>query len=143
MRILHIAHQYLPHYVGGVELYTQTLARFQARQQGQQVAIFYPSPQPPTTSSPAGGVRSPAPRYSRREEVGDVRVYAAHLGPRSRTRVFLDTFREPRVYSLFDEILDRNLSLTADALRSLAAGTAPVVVRHLERVKALKARSPS
>lgn len=28
-------------------------------------------------------------------------------------------------------------------LRSLAAGTAPVVGRHLERVKALKARSPS
>lgn len=39
MRILHVTHQYPPEFVGGVEVYTQTLAQLQV-QQGHSVAIF-------------------------------------------------------------------------------------------------------
>ncbi|MFW6068389.1 MAG: hypothetical protein ACOC9E_02285, partial [Chloroflexota bacterium] len=55
-RILHIAHQYLPHFVGGVELYTQTLARYQIRQEEAQTAVFYPSPEEPEPNRSMPGI---------------------------------------------------------------------------------------
>jgi glycosyltransferase involved in cell wall biosynthesis len=85
--------------VGGVELYTQTLARYQA-QGGSQVAVFYPSPQ--TAQAAAGETGA----LTQREE-NDVRVYAARLGPRSRTRVFLDTFGERQALRALQAVLDR------------------------------------
>ena len=102
MRLLHIVHQYLPHHVGGTELYTQTLARYQALQEGHDVAIFYPSPQPLADAQAAveGSV-------SLREEEGGVRVYAVGLNQRSRAHVFLDTVRQPRALEALQEALDR------------------------------------
>ena len=110
MRILHIVHQYLPHHVGGTELYTQTLARYQARGQGNQVAIFYPSPEAPsaetTPSLAAGRPQLDANSLSLREEDG-LRVYAPRLGPRSRARVFMDTFYQPALRNALQHVLQR------------------------------------
>lgn len=109
MRILHLVHQYMPHHVGGAELYTQTLARHQARRLNHQVAIFYPTPDPPhhplSTTSPPATQPEPNPLYSLREEEAGVRVYGALVGARSRTRVFLDTFRQPQIARALDEVL--------------------------------------
>jgi glycosyltransferase involved in cell wall biosynthesis len=93
VRILHLVHQYLPEYVGGTELYTQTLARFQA-QQGHHVAIFHPSQQEATTS----------PFLVERDEAG-VTLYRAPVGPRSRGQVFLSNFRDPALLSAFKQLL--------------------------------------
>lgn len=100
MRILHLVHQYLPHDVGGTELYTQTLARYQAQQQGHHVAIFYPSPLPPGSAAPS------QPPISVEEEAHGVRVYGATIGPRSRTAVFLDTFRQRQLSAALQHVLD-------------------------------------
>ena len=43
MRILHVVHQYPPQHVGGVEVYTQAVARYQAAA-GHDVAVFCPEP---------------------------------------------------------------------------------------------------
>lgn len=99
MRVLHVTHQYPPHDVGGVEFYTQTLARHQA-QGGSQVAVFYPSPRATHNASGERGT------VAQREE-DDVRVYAARLGPRNRSRVFLDTFGQRRALRALQVVLDR------------------------------------
>lgn len=98
MRILHVTHQYPPHDVGGVELYTQTLARFQA-DNGAQVAVFFPSP-----LEPQGTEETVELEF--RQEYG-VRVYGAKLGRRSRTRVFMDTFGQQRAMEALQEVLAR------------------------------------
>src|SRR5688572_21860343 len=98
-RVLHITHQYLPHFVGGVELYTQTLARYQVRQEGRKVAVFYPSPEP---AEPNGA--DPGLLASHKDEEG-VRVYGARIGPRTRTRVFLDTFGQTEVLQALQQVL--------------------------------------
>lgn len=94
MRILHLVHQYLPQYVGGTELYTQTLAHFQS-DMGRDVAIFYPSEQEADGS-----------QHLQRSEESGVTVYAARVGPRSRGQVFLSNFREPALLSAFRQVLD-------------------------------------
>jgi glycosyltransferase involved in cell wall biosynthesis len=82
--------------VGGTELYTQTLARYQARQEGQRVAVFYPSPEPPAPDL-----------LSIREEEDGVRVYSANVGPRSRGRVFVDTLRRPEMVQALEAVLKK------------------------------------
>jgi glycosyltransferase involved in cell wall biosynthesis len=91
MRILHVVHQYPPDYVGGTELYTQTLARYQVKQ-GHSVAIVSPSP------------ASGSPSLDPAVEEG-VRVYRLPAGPRSPTHVFLSTFRHQAIDGAFQVIL--------------------------------------
>lgn len=98
-RVLHITHQYLPQYVGGVELYTQTLARYQARGEGRQVAVFYPAPQPEEPNGQEPGL------LDVRQDDDGVRVYGARVGPRSRTRVFLDTFGQRQLLQALKHVL--------------------------------------
>jgi glycosyltransferase involved in cell wall biosynthesis len=74
MRILHLVHQYLPDYIGGVELYTQTLAKHQVKQ-GHAVAVF--SPSSTAVASTEDGVQ----------------VYRTPLGPRDSQAIFFSTFR--------------------------------------------------
>ena len=88
MRILHVVHQYLPESVGGTELYTQSLAHYQAAN-GHSVAIFTPSPEDE-------GLQQTAEN--------DIRIYRAGIGPRSRSRVFLSTFTEPQLEKMFTAV---------------------------------------
>ncbi len=91
MRILHLTHQYLPEYVGGVEFYTWGLAQQQASQ-GHSVAVFYPS----------------AVSHSLQPELdGAVRVYRAPAGERSRTAVFRHTFHHPSLATAFATALQQ------------------------------------
>lgn len=77
MRILHVVHQYPPRHVGGVEVYTQAVARYQAAA-GHDVAVFCPEP----------GDGRPMPEA----EAGGPVVYRAGDGARGRAAVFLSTF---------------------------------------------------
>ena len=88
-----MVHQYLPHFVGGTELYTQTLARCQA-QQGHSVSVFCPAPV----------VESAWPQA----EVDDaVRVYRIPVGPRSPTRVFLSNLAHRQLSRAFASVLEQ------------------------------------
>ena len=49
MRILHLVHQYMPDKVGGTELYTETIARYQ-HARGHETAVFTPANLPPGCS---------------------------------------------------------------------------------------------
>jgi glycosyltransferase involved in cell wall biosynthesis len=93
MRILHVVHQYAPDYVGGTELYTQTIAQAQ-RGLGHEVAVFCPSPAP----------ASAAMRYELTIEEG-VAVYRVPVGGRSRLVVFRDTFWQRRLGKGFTAVL--------------------------------------
>ncbi len=89
MRILHLVHQYPPDFMGGTELYTQTLAAEQV-ENGHNVAVFCPAPQNhgfvPFTEE-------------------GVRVYRVPLGTRSRTQVFRDTFRQNQLRATLKTVL--------------------------------------
>jgi glycosyltransferase involved in cell wall biosynthesis len=89
-----VVHQYQPYFVGGTELYTQTLARCQAGQ-GHSVSVFCPSPV-------AGSATWP------RAEVEDqVRVYRVPVGKRSPVRVFLSAFAHRRLSRAFAFVLEQ------------------------------------
>jgi glycosyltransferase involved in cell wall biosynthesis len=85
MRILHVVHQYLPEHVGGTELYTQMLARYQASQLGHDVAVYFPT---------ARGDVAPL------DEAG-VRHFPVDAGKRNRQDVFLATWRQPELAQAF------------------------------------------
>ncbi len=92
MRILHLLHQYLPDYVGGTELFTQSIAQGLAKH-GHQVGIFY------RRSAQGVGV-------SARTE-GAVRVWAAWDGVVTPQRRFWATFRrESSLNSAFERVLN-------------------------------------
>lgn len=92
MKILHLLHQYLPEKIGGVELYTRTLARRQAAA-GHQVAIFTPTVEAKNWPQPA-------------VENG-VHVYRLPLGPRTSTAVFQHTFHQPATLQAFQTLLEK------------------------------------
>lgn len=91
MRILHVTHQYMPEYVGGVELYTRWLAHAQM-QAGHEVSIFY------RRNGEGTGLES-------RDEEG-VRVWAAWRGPVTPVRRLRATFLEPSLVPLFEQVLN-------------------------------------
>ncbi len=93
MRLLHLVHQYPPDYLGGTELYTQTLANRQV-EASHEVTVFYPSP----AILPGEGLHIATEK--------GVRVYRASVGPRTRTQVFRDTFRQPNLVAALQTILD-------------------------------------
>lgn len=88
MRILHVVHQYLPHFVGGTELYTRMLAQA-LPERGHETAVFTAAPD---------GEEGPV------IEDG-VRVYRAVTGERSATAVFTSTFREADILAAFERTL--------------------------------------
>ena len=92
MRILHIAHQYLPEKVGGVELYTRWVTQALSRR-GHQVAIFY------RRSAPGSGLAA-------RTDEADVRIWAVWDGPLTPVGRFLATWRAPLVRRHFEHVLD-------------------------------------
>ena len=93
MRILHVVHQYVPDHVAGTELYTQSVARRQAKA-GHEVAVFTPLNRDSHFSA------QPA------VEEG-VRVYRVPAGRRSPTAVFRSTFGHAGLQAAFDAVMAR------------------------------------
>ncbi|MCL4869576.1 MAG: glycosyltransferase family 4 protein [Anaerolineae bacterium] len=91
MRILHLLHQYLPEYVGGTELYTQTVAA--ALQTNHSNAIFY------RLSRNGAGLHQ-------RQDPDGLTVWAAWHGRVSPTSRFRATFRDPAIHHAFTQVLD-------------------------------------
>ena len=96
MRILHVTHQYPPDYIGGVELYTQTVARAQAAA-GQRVAVF--------THDAGGALPTGASGDSSHWRDGDIEIYAVQSAPASANRRFLATFSHKPAASAFAHVL--------------------------------------
>lgn len=92
---MHLVHQYPPHFVGGTELYTLTVAAAQA-ESGHDVAVFAPTP---SEGAPEPGLSPPA------LESG-VRIYRIPVGERNRTQVFLQTFRQPQLQRSWRTVLE-------------------------------------
>jgi glycosyltransferase involved in cell wall biosynthesis len=90
MRILHVVHQYPPDHLGGTEVYTRALTRFQAAA-GHVVAVFCPE--------------EPDEEAGMRVIEEGVRVYRAGGGRRGRASVFLDTLSSPHFAAAFDRVL--------------------------------------
>ncbi|MBA3532466.1 MAG: glycosyltransferase family 4 protein [Ardenticatenales bacterium] len=90
MRLLQVAHQYPPEFIGGVELHTQALARELVRR-GHEVSVFFRS------HRAAPGVESWLE--------GDVRVWAASTGPLGAGRRFLATFSDEALLASFKQVL--------------------------------------
>ena len=95
LRILHLVHQYPPHYVGGTELYTRSVAIAQA-ESGHDVAVFVPTPE--------AIKRDAGPPASDLEN--GVKIYRIPIGNRSRSQVFLHTFREPGLRRSWRAVLE-------------------------------------
>ncbi|MEZ4658246.1 MAG: glycosyltransferase family 4 protein [Caldilineaceae bacterium] len=122
MRILHITHQYPPDYIGGVELYTQTVARAQAVL-GHNVAVF---------THDADGQNSLHWRD------GDVAIHAVQLAPVSPSRRFLAIFAHGAATAAFSQLLDQfqpdlvhiqhMMGLPAALITQLTARRIPFVV---------------
>ncbi len=93
MRILHVVHQYVPDHVAGTELYTQAVARRQAKV-GHEVAVFTPL--------------NHDGQFSARPAVEEeVRVYRVPAGRRSPTAVFRGTFGHAALQAAFNAVLER------------------------------------
>ncbi len=93
MRILHLVHQYPPEFVGGVELYTQTLAQRLA-ERDHAIGIFVPS-------------LAAADDLVQLTIEGRVSVYRVPIGPRSSTVVFASTFGQTRLSRAWEHVLDQ------------------------------------
>ena len=91
MRILHLAHQYMPEYVGGTELYTRWLSDGLS-QQGHKVSIFYRR-------------NAHKMRLVERVDPPGVRVWAVEAGLVTPKRRFLATFAGPYILTAFQEVL--------------------------------------
>jgi glycosyltransferase involved in cell wall biosynthesis len=96
MRVLHIVHQYPPEFVGGTELYTQTVARSLVAR-GHAVSVFAPSKH----------TRDPARLLVSTDEDG-VRAHRVSLGPRSANAVFFATFTQRTLSAAFAAILQQD-----------------------------------
>lgn len=94
MQILHVTHQYPPDYVGGVELYTQTVARAQSAL-GHGVAIF-------THDGAASAAEHAQPQWHE----GAIAVQAVQSTPVSATRRFLATFGDSAATATFEGLLE-------------------------------------
>jgi glycosyltransferase involved in cell wall biosynthesis len=97
-RILHLVHQYPPHFVGGTELYTQTLARLQV-ERGHAVSIFCPSPDKAPDQHLIGPVQF-------QNEAG-VHVYRIPIGPRRPVDVFASTFSHRSLNQAFAAVMEQ------------------------------------
>lgn len=95
MRILHVTHQYPPEFVGGVEVYTQSLAQLQ-RSAGHDVAVF---------TRGATGTDD-----KRSEQAEDTLIFTTSGDGLGATERFLSTFgyskQDARIVAHFAEFLD-------------------------------------
>ncbi len=91
LRILHVVHQYPPEYLGGTELYTQTVAQALS-QRGHTVAVF--------TRKEGVGMG----HAHRLEE--EVDVHIAWNGSLTPARRFLATFGAGDITGVFAQVLD-------------------------------------
>ena len=89
MRILNVVHQSLPSRVGGVEIYTQGLAKA-LNERGHQAEIF-------VREDGVGGLRS--------DDFGGVRVHRFYAPPRSEARRWLAIFGEAETQAAFNQVL--------------------------------------
>ncbi len=91
MRVLHVVHQYPPSYVGGTELYTQTLAKALA-DRGHEITVLHRG------SAPGSGLKH-------RQENGTLilEAWAGLCKPNSR---FLATFSHSWMQRTFECVLD-------------------------------------
>lgn len=88
MRIVHVVHQYLPEFIGGVELYTQMIARYQV-ELGHEVTIFTPSITA-VSESEAG-----------------VHIWRVPVGKQPPTRILLNTvWGEAQLTAAWQRLLD-------------------------------------
>lgn len=87
-----MVHQYPPHFLGGTELYTQTLAKNQASA-GHDVHVLSPFP---------GDLNGQDVHLSEEEGVQVIRV---GLKPRSRSQVFLHSFRQQDLQDAVKKVL--------------------------------------
>ena len=127
MRILHLVHQYAPEHLGGVELYTQSLARYQIGQLGHEAAVLYPSEREAEGAS-----------LRQDSDAAGVRVYAVRLGARSRAQVFLSTFGQKEigqgVAAALDEFrptivhVQHLMGMPAGVVEQALATRAPVII---------------
>lgn len=92
MRLLQLVHQYLPDFIGGTELYTQSLVQTLAAR-GYEVTVFY------RRSAPGAGL-------AQRDEAG-VTVCAAWDGELTAGRRFGATFYAPGLVASFRRVLDQ------------------------------------
>lgn len=92
MRILHLAHQYPPEYVGGTEQYTQALVSGLA-ERGHQIAVFY------RRSAEGTGL-------DRRDE-GRVQVWIVWSGLLDPTHRFLAAFGDAPISYAFRQALEQ------------------------------------
>jgi glycosyltransferase involved in cell wall biosynthesis len=91
MRILHIAHQYMPEQVGGVELYTRWLSQGLNRR-GNQSSVFH---------------RRNAEGAGLEMRVGqEGNVWTAWSGSQDPVRRFLAVFRDAAMTSAFEQVLE-------------------------------------
>lgn len=92
MKVLHLVHQYPPEFIGGVEHYTQSLARALV-QRGWESAVFHRAYDAGTQLT------------LRRD--GDVTVFAAGAGALAPTQRFLATWRQPTLLAHWRQVLAR------------------------------------
>jgi glycosyltransferase involved in cell wall biosynthesis len=90
VRILNVVHLSLPSRVGGVEIYTQGLAKA-LNERGHQAEIF-------VREDGVGGLRS--------DDFGGVQVHRFHAPPRSEARRWLAIFGRPKPGG-FNQVLRR------------------------------------
>ncbi|HRA68754.1 MAG TPA: glycosyltransferase [Caldilinea sp.] len=98
MRVLNLVHQYLPEFVGGVELYTQSLAHELVRR-NWEVGVFYRSYRDAdalTVGSENGGSESAG---SESGDGGNVVTFAAAAGALAPTSRFLATWWQPTLHA--------------------------------------------
>jgi glycosyltransferase involved in cell wall biosynthesis len=124
MRLLHLVHQYPPEYLGGVELYTQTLARRLAARD-HTVSVFAPA------AAPAGSDVSVAVE-------DEVRVYRVPIGRRGPAALFFSTFRQPALRDAWRAALTQVrpdlvhvqhlMGLPVEVMATLTAAGIPFVV---------------
>lgn len=127
MRILNLVHQYLPEFVGGTELYTQSIAQA-AVAAGHQVGIFFRSyaDRPAASALPAEAIT----------------LYPAAAGPLVPSRRFLAVFGQAGLHQAWIQALDafqpdlvhvqHLMGLPASLLTVLAQRRIPYLVTLLD-----------
>lgn len=94
MKILHVVHQFAPHFVGGTELYTAGLAAEQVKL-GHEVAVFVPTPEEPVSNQLVPNVVSEG-----------VLIFQIPVGERSGAQVFQDTLASSgAIGDAFEQVL--------------------------------------
>ena len=90
MKILHLAHQYLPEFTGGTEIYTRQLSSHLLAR-GHEVAVFY---------------RRPGIGLQKRVEQNGLNVWSAAAGAMNPANRFRATFKQETLHEQWITVLD-------------------------------------